>query len=126
GNGDVGLWKMSQGGPEQADRLDGKGGAAVALAFAPDGRSLAGAHESGGVAVWDLHGPKGPPIPGHAARVNAVAFAPDGRGLLSGSADTTVRLWEVVGSAMKERAVFRHDHTVHAVAFAPDGKSLAS
>jgi energy-coupling factor transporter ATP-binding protein EcfA2 len=67
-----------------------------ALAFAPDGRTLATASDDQTVRSWDLshrNRPRqlGPALTGHTGSVFGVAFAPDGRILATASDDRTVR-----------------------------------
>jgi WD40 repeat protein len=71
-----------------------------ALAFSPDGRTLAGGSWNTTVRLWDVSEAGGAPrllrtLRGHTLPVNAVAFSPDGHTLASGSDDGSVRLWPV-------------------------------
>ncbi|MER5890217.1 hypothetical protein ABT160_40860 [Streptomyces sp. NPDC001941] len=59
----------------------GTGAAVTALAFSPDGTTLAVATEGGTLQLWDTATarPLGAPLPTSGDRVTAVAFTPDGR-----------------------------------------------
>jgi WD40 repeat protein len=96
-----------------------------ALAFSPDGRTLA---VSGGprVFVWDVPGRRlRGRIAGHANQVNAVAFAPTGGLLATASHDGSVRFWDV--QTLRERAAFDWETgKVRCVAFSPDGMTAAA
>jgi WD40 repeat protein len=71
-----------------------------AVAFAPDGHTLATTSDDQTVIWWDVSDrdrPRqlGQPLTGHTNEVYGVAFAPDGRTLVTSSYDQTVILWEL-------------------------------
>jgi WD40 repeat protein len=121
-----------------------------AVAFSPDGKSLAAGcglipavfkeiksfddippqeeldRELGEVTVWDLASGKGRTFfRGQTGRIRAVCFSPDSKALAAGGRDGTIRIWDVASG--QERACLQESrHCVNAVCFSPDGKTLAS
>ena len=89
----VELWRISDGTllwQKQIFRA-----AVIALAFSPDGRTVAtGSQERGGARLWRVaDGQLLRTLQGHTESVESVAFSPDGKTLASGSRDRTIRLW---------------------------------
>ena len=72
--------------------LEGFGKPINALAFSPDGKTLATGDgwvdRTGEVKLWDVDA-------GTEAVLSALAFAPDGRKIAPGSHDQTVRVWHL-------------------------------
>ena len=101
-------------------------GAVSALAFSPDGQTIASGCEDGMARLWDANTGdlRVRPLP-HQAWVFAVAFSPDGKTVLTGGRDQTARLWDVA-TGQPIGPPLRHRGQVWAVDFAPDGKSIVT
>jgi WD40 repeat protein len=103
-----------------------------AVAFAPDGRTLATAGAD--VILWDVSDPARPrrlgaPLTAHTSGVSSVAYAPDGRTLATASADNTAIVWDLSDPARPRQLgepLTGHTSAVESVAFAPDGRTLAT
>jgi WD40 repeat protein len=97
-----------------------------AVAYSPDGKTLATAGMDKLVLVWDLE--TGKPrhrLTGHDDEVGALAYSPDGKTLAGGGADQVIRLWDPTTGRL--RTTLRgHARRINALAFSPDGKTLAS
>ena len=70
-----------------------------AVAFSPDGHTLATSSVDGTTTLWDL-GDRAQParlatLSGHTGSVFSVAFSPDGHTLATGSRDSTAILWDL-------------------------------
>jgi hypothetical protein len=99
-----------------------------AVAFVPDGRTLASGSLNGGITLWDAATghpraalPKGPGC------ITALAFAHDGRAPAwnwNGPA-ATVTVWDV-GGGRARAALGGHSGRIRSVAFAADGEVLAA
>jgi WD40 repeat protein len=112
--------------------LEGRTGSMYAMAFSPDGRTLAtaGASSEASVVLWDRSDPTGlrhVAFAGHTDWVRAMAFSPDGRTLVTGHDDRSVFLWDVSDPAAPRQIGDRlpgHTNSVYAVAFSPDGRTV--
>jgi RNA polymerase sigma factor (sigma-70 family) len=105
------------------------GGELHAVAFAPDGKTIASAGDDGVVRVWDSAGGKELVRFVGKVRAESVAFSPDGKLIASTGPSLgvvafvmPVHLWE----AATGREVRQFQGTGELVAFSPDGKTLVT
>ena len=98
----------------------------LAVAYSPDGRTLATAGEDSAIVVRDPStGSVRMRLEGHSDAVTCLAFSPDGSTLASGGYDKTVRFWDAA-TGRPSATLEGHTQWIFALAFSPDGKSLAS
>jgi WD40 repeat protein len=126
----VKLWDAATG--RLRATLEHDAAVASAVAFSPDGKTLAtGSAAAGGqspqLKLWSMetHAPIAS-FDGHAGaqQIYSVAFSPDGKTLASSANDSTVRLWDV--ETGQPIATFPCDQpSPFAIAFSPDGTLLA-
>jgi WD40 repeat protein len=137
--GQVRLWRLRAGpGPKAASLVPQAAGALTppgtadavdAVAFSPDGRTLAAAGNTARVWLWTLV-PGGTPtapravLTGPTGFIYALAFSPDGRSVAAGSADCSVYVWNLASGAVT--AVLTHPAPVMSVAFGSGGSALAT
>jgi WD40 repeat protein len=114
--------------------IDGAGGRGVA--FAPDGRTLAGAgfhlekpfgRPSTLLPIFDVQtGKRVQTLAGHTEwETDAIAFSPDGKLFASTGADKQILVWELATGMLKHRLPDQPSR-VPALAFSPDSMTLAS
>ncbi|WP_413804547.1 eIF2A-related protein [Streptomyces sp. OE57] len=109
-----------------ANQMVGHTDAVNAVAFAPDGRTLATGSADHTVKLWNTTTHREiATLTGHANIVNAVVFSPDGRMLATGSSDGKVKLWDTTTRKITS-TIDQSAGTVLAVAFSPDSRSLAA
>src|SRR5262249_31905314 len=98
--GAVLLWDLAT--RQEKKVLLGHSGLFVALAFSPDGKTLAATSTDQTILLWDVvKGQAKATLRGHAAMALALAFSPDSQQLASGSVDGVVKLWNPVSGQLQ-------------------------
>ena len=112
-------------GPRFSVDVDGGYGIADAIAFSPDGKTLATGGGTGDVRLWDAS--SGSPIGRHilasAGWVTSIAWSADGQQLLTGGTDGTVRLIDVASESVSGSLPGESNLNV-GVAFSADGRDV--
>lgn len=129
-NGQVVLWDVAQHNQIHTFADEPSSETILAVAFSPDGRTLAaagfGSFEE--VVVWDVVS-RARTAQGLGGPTRSLAFSPDGRTLAVGTHQFDVALYDAVGLTddARPRTQFAgHTDIVRAMAFSPDSRTLAT
>jgi WD40 repeat protein len=119
----VRLWDLPSGRPHQLARIGMRNTEAVA--FAPDGRTIATANWKD-AQLWDIATGRavGVPFTGSTDYLLALAFSPDGRQLVTGGADDVPRIFDVAVRQPVGHVVVDTGY-LYDLAVAPTGRTLA-
>ena len=123
----VSTWNLTDGAKITALPLAGVSGG-TAVAFSPDGTTLATGDANGNIRLWNTatRQETGVPMSSDTQPVDAVAFSPDGTLVAAASSDGNVQLWSAATQQEAGSAVGAGTAEVNALAFSPDGKTLAT
>jgi RNA polymerase sigma factor (sigma-70 family) len=108
--------------------LPGTGEPGWAVAYSPDGRTLAGVSgggSSGTLELWDVTTNRRRATLRDPKLLRCVAYSPDGKRLVTGCFDNTVQLRDPV-SGQKRKVLEGHSRGVNSLVFRRDGKVLLS
>src|SRR5439155_6586880 len=95
-----------------------------ALAFSPNGKTLAAGGNDYAVSIWDV-------VSGELQKklefgngVRCLLYSRDGKRLYAGGSKDRVHSWDT--TTWQEGPAFNYKYTVHAIALTPDDKTLAA
>ncbi|MGB7341078.1 MAG: TIR domain-containing protein [Phototrophicaceae bacterium] len=109
---------------ERLETWDAHTAPVQALAFSPDGQTLAAGDDNDLITLWDVASSTLLyTLEGHSRGVNALDFSDDGTRLVSGASDETVIIWDVASG--ETIAIIEMPNRVFAVDFQPDSHTIA-
>lgn len=129
-SGAISLWAVNDGAPPSLlATANFHSDLVTALAFSPDGTTLASGSADSTLGLFDVAGASpltDEALGGHTGWVTSLAFSPDGNLLASGSRDSNVLLWDVASQQRLGDALSSHAAPVQGVDFTTAGDRLYS
>jgi cytochrome c len=116
----IAVWRRGEQHPQIV--FEGHTAPVVALAFSPDGTTLASASWDRTARLWSLVGGSRRVLEGHEQNVNAVM--PDGHSLVTAGYDATVRIWPLIPASLP--IVTALPTPLNAAAVTPDGEIVTA
>lgn len=118
--GQIAIWDIAR--ARIRKQFSARRGSILAVAFAPDGRSIAlGGSE--GLALLDVEEGRCRDCPGGTGLVRSIVYLPDGKRLIVARYDR-VDLWDVSGEVVHLRRLDDRGNRVRSLAICPDGATL--
>ena len=122
GNSEWLVFALAETSPHYVAALDSGARESSAVAFSPDGGTLASGTRRGSVELWDVRA-RGliDTFDGHTDVVSGVSFAPGGKTLATVSWDESAKLWDIATGNNTVTLI----NDSYSLAYSPDGKTLA-
>ena len=96
-----------------------------AVAFSPDGKTIASGDWDNVIKLWDAASGKfKQTLTGHSSTISSVTYSLDGKTIASGSLDG-IKLWDADSGTLRQ-TLNGHTYVVISVAFSPDSRTVAS
>lgn len=114
-------------GVKEHNRLEGHNDMVWAVAYNPDGKTIASGGCDETIKIWGLDGKLLQDIRAHKACISDISFSPDGKILASASQDKTIKLWQIQGNKPTNPiTLIGHTAKIKRISFSPHGEFLAS